>query len=145
MRLAALCVSHSVGLLPTRWLKDTDMLKLPLKIKPFNRRNGTPWSSCLPFVDNERALLLHRPKCVTVFKCGNYPSHLAVENWCGNTHTGTDKFTFLETCNGVKLLCARCEENAISQGLPSADELSGHHVHKGKVIAYQTCCNEENT
>jgi len=116
------------------------MFKLPLKTKPFNRHNGFPWSSCLPFVDNKRALFIHRPKCVTVYKCGNNKSHLAVENWCGNTHTGTDKFTFLETCNGVKLLCARCEENAVSQGLTSADELSGHHVHQGKAIAVQTCC-----
>lgn len=115
------------------------MLKLPLKQKQFNRRHGTPWSSCAPFVDNDKAILLHRPKCVTVFKCGNRPSHLAVENWCGNTATGTDKFTFLDSYDGEKLLCSRCEENATAQGMPSADELCGKHIHKGKLIAKQTC------
>ena len=118
------------------------MLKLPLKIKPFARRHGTPWSACLPFVDNERALLLHRPRSVTIYKCGNNPSHLAVNMWCGNTQTGTDKFTFIETYSGEKLLCARCEANATAQGLPSADLLSGRHVHQGKVIAVKTCYNE---
>jgi len=119
------------------------MLKLPLKIKAFNRKHGTPWASCAPFVDNSRALLLHRPRAVTVFKCGNRPSHLAVENWCGNHSCGTDKFTFLDSYDGDKLLCARCESAAVAQGMPSADELSGHHMHQGKVIDVQTCCDKD--
>jgi len=115
------------------------MLKLPLKIKAFNRRNGTPWSSCAPFVDNSQALLLHRPKSVTIFRNG-IKSHLAVESYCGSTSCGTDKFTFLEEYQGNKMLCLSCEINATKIGLVSADELLGHHIHKGKLAAVQTCC-----
>jgi hypothetical protein len=116
-----------------------NLLKLPLRIKAFNRKHGTPWSSCAPFVDNDRAMLLHRPKCVTVFQCVG-KSHLAVECWCGSTFTGTEKFTFLDAYDGNKLLCTRCETNATEQGMPSADGLSGRHMHKGKLVVVQTCC-----
>lgn len=119
------------------------LLKLPLKVKAFNRRHGLPWTSCAPFVDNERAILLHRPKSVTTFQNSGRPPHIAVENWCGNVHSGTDNFSFLDSYNGQKLLCARCEANATAQGLPNADDLAGKHLHKGKLIAVQTCCTPE--
>lgn len=118
------------------------MLKLPLKVTRFAKKNGLPWTSCLPFVDNKRAQLIHRPMSVTKYKCGSYPSHLAVHCWCGQGPAGSDKFTFLEKLDGSKLLCAKCETNAVAAGLPSAYELSGLHVHVGKVVAVQTCCTE---
>ena len=115
------------------------MLKLPLKTKAFNRKHGTPWSSCAPFVDNAQALLLHRPRYVTIYRSLGEP-HLAVHMWCGSGQCGTDKFTFIDSYDGSKLLCKRCEENAVKQGLPSADELLGKHIHLGKIVAQQVCC-----
>ena len=117
------------------------MLKLKLKISEFARKNGMPWTSCTPFVDNSRAMLIHRPFAVTTYRT-HKNSHTSVHYWCGNVSSGTNVFTFLDSLNGNKLLCARCEERAISQGLPSADELVGRHVHKGKLVAVQTCCSE---
>ena len=38
------------------------------------------------------------------------------------------------------LLCSRCEAVAVEAGLPSADSLAGRHVHLGKCVAVQTCC-----
>ena len=118
------------------------MLKLQLRPTQFQRKSGViVWESSAPFVDNMRALLIHRPRNVTIYELPGR-KHLAVGTWCGNSFTGTDKFTFLDTLDGKKLLCARCEAAAINVGLPSADELCMHHIHQGKVIAVQTCCNE---
>lgn len=41
-----------------------------------------------------------------------------------------------------RILCARCEAIAVANGLPSADELAGRHVHKGGVVAVATCCDK---
>ena len=120
------------------------MLKLPLR--PKAKRNDLgfneyPWASCAPFVENSAGRLIHRPREVTTFKIYRAP-HIAVTNWCGNTHVGMNKFTFLEQPPYGKLLCERCEIAATFAGLPSADALSGRHVHIGKIIAVQTCCKE---
>ncbi len=118
------------------------MLKLPLKPSTFQRRHGiSVWESCAPFVDNARAMLIHRPRAVTIYNCLGKP-HMAVNAWCGNGFTGTNKFTFLDSLDGSKFVCARCEAAAITAGLPSADELSGKHIHKGKVVAVQICCDK---
>lgn len=119
------------------------MLKLPLKVTEFARKHGVPWKSCLPFVDNSRALLVHRVYSVTTYKSARFGTHEGVHYWCGNCSSGSGVFTFLASLTGKKLLCARCEEKAVAAGLPSADELSGTHVHKGKLIAVQTCCKDE--
>lgn len=115
------------------------MLKIKLRPNSYQRRNGVVWESCAPFVDNSRAMLIHRPRTVTVYTCLG-KKHLAVGVWCGAGFTGTDKFTFHDTMNGDKLLCHRCEAAAVKVGMPSADALVGHHVHQGKVVAVQTCC-----
>lgn len=117
------------------------MNKLKLKITQFAKKHGYPWSSCAPFVDNSRALLIHRPRAVTTYKTNRVP-HTAVHYWCGNCSSGVNVFTFLDALNGEKLVCARCEEMAIAQGLPSSDELLGRHVQKGKLIAVKTCCED---
>lgn len=118
------------------------MLKIPLRIKSFNRKHGAPWKSCLPFVDNKRAILIHRPRAVTTFELlGKH--HEAVEMWCGSVQTGRDKFNFQSTPTEGKLLCARCEANAVEAGLPSASEIAGRHVHEGRVVPIQTCCTNK--
>lgn len=105
--------------------------------------NGLPWLSCQPFVENSRAVLIHRPRTVTTHKLGQkYKSHIAIGYWCGNSQTGTTKFTFLDAPPEDRILCARCEEKAVEAGLPSAAELAGRHVHIGGVVAVRHCCNE---
>jgi hypothetical protein len=107
-------------------------------------RSGMRWTACEPFVDNSRAVLIHRVRYVTTYKIGpKYNAHLAVGCWCGNTMTGTTKFTFMATPPDERIVCARCEEKAVEAGLPTADQLAGKHIHTGKVVAVRLCCNDE--
>ena len=100
------------------------------------------WKTCLPFLDNKLATLIHRPRYVTLYRVGQRPPHLAVGNWCGNTMVGKRKFTFLPTPPSGRIVCARCEENATRSGLPATDQLAGRHIHKGGVVAVPHCCKE---
>jgi len=124
--------------------KGIDMIKFPLKISSFARKNATPLSSCAPFVDNSRAQLIHRPREVSLFKA-SWGRHTSVHYWCGNCSSGENIFTFIDSYDGPKLLCQRCEDNAVKAGLPSADSLIGKHIHQGKLVPVQTCCqNKDN-
>ena len=118
-------------------------MKIDLE-KPKDRRSGIHWTSCSPFIENSRAVLVHRPRYVVTYKIGaSWKSHISVSCWCGNGFTGTKKFTFLDVPKTEALLCARCEEKAVKAGLPSAYALTGHHVHIGRVVAQQVCCIAE--
>ncbi len=105
------------------------------------RGKKIPWVSCKPFVENSRAVLIHRPRRVTTHKISErWPSHIAVHCWCGNAMTGTKKFTFLDAPGDDRIVCARCEDAAVDAGLPSSGELAGKHVHTGGVVAVTRCC-----
>lgn len=115
----------------------------PLRTK--QRRTGREialWKSSLPFVDNGRAILLHRPREITSYHIHKYP-HLAVHCFCGACFTGNTKFTFLAIPGDDKLLCRRCEDIAVHNGLPSADEIAGRHIHVGGLVPKQLCCKQE--
>jgi hypothetical protein len=123
------------------------MFKLPLrKPKPYkmdgHSKNRFPWSSCAPFVDNNKAMLIHRPREVSTFNL-HKTSHIAITFWCGNSASGENKFTFLEVPPLNKLLCTRCEDAALAAALPSADDLAGQHIHKGKLFVVKTCCEDK--
>src|SRR5574340_1760006 len=99
------------------------MMLTPLKITSFARSNGTPWESCAPFVDNQRALLIHRPREVTTYRVHATP-HVAIKQWCGNVHSGDPSiFTFHSELNNTKMVCSRCEAAAVAAGLPTSDAL----------------------
>lgn len=100
------------------------------------------WSACLPFVENSRAVLIHRPKHVCTYNLHKHP-HLAVHYWCNNGSTGRNNFTFLEVAPENRLICERCEDAAVNAGLPSTDSLCGSHRHKGKSVAVRTCHEKE--
>lgn len=119
------------------------MLKLKLKPTLHQRKAGYPWAACSPFVDNDRAQLVHRPANVTTYKIHAYP-HTAIQFLCGNsTSSSKDIYHFSDTIDGTKLLCQRCEDAAVRLGMPSADDLCGGHVHKGKLVPVQVCCIDE--
>ena len=99
-----------------------------------------PWAACQPFVENSRAMLIHRPRTVTTHVSKKYGQHIYMGLWCGAGFSGRKKFTFLDAPPDGKLLCSRCEEKAVAAGLPSAHQLTGKHVHVGKCVAVQTCC-----
>ena len=115
-------------------------MKLPLKRRK-DARFGIAWKEASPFIENSRAVLIHRPRYITTHKIGEkWKAHIAIECWCGNSFSGTKKFTFLDAPPEGKLLCARCEEMATKRNLPTAEELAGRHVHLGRLVARQICC-----
>lgn len=117
------------------------MLKLPLKrpkIHPDFASHTIPWSSCAPFVENTRGVLVHRPKKVSTHTFFKKP-HIVIEYMCGNSVAGSDKFTFLAAPPEDAIVCEICEKKAIEAGLPSSDELAGRHVHIGRLKAVASC------
>ena len=121
------------------------MLKLALqqrKRHPLHREKIFPWSSCAPFVENSRGVLIHRPRSAQTITIHREP-HKAIHYWCGNGVAGKRNLSFLAAPPEDKLLCARCEAQAVKAGLPSAAELTGRHVHLGKVVAVRVCCDQE--
>jgi hypothetical protein len=117
-------------------------MKLALeKEKDLRGGNKVPWVSCQPFVENSRAVLIHRPRRVTTHKIGpKWAAHISVHAWCGNSMSGSKKFTFLDAPAPERIVCARCEANAVANGLPASSALAGRHVHLGGVVAIAHCC-----
>ena len=113
---------------------------VPPKIPAWQSVKVLVWKACLPFLENTRAVLIHRPRSVQTINIHSEP-HIAVQNWCGTGFAGRKKLTFLSAPPEGKLLCQRCERNAVRAGQPSADALAGRHVHQGKLVAVQTCCD----
>lgn len=117
-------------------------MKLPLETKRNPNMNYVfIFKSCKPFVNNTHGQLVHRPRQVSVHKLAQYGPHLAIHYYCGNVACGTDKFEFLDAPPNDRFVCAICEANAVSFGMPSSDEITGYHVHVGRVFAKQACCN----
>ena len=108
-------------------------------------RTGVHWTACEPFLENSQAVLIHRVRYVTTHKLGQrWPAHLAVGCWCGNTMTGTTKFTFLNAPPEGRIVCARCEDAAVEAGLPTSYQLAGKHIHTGGVVAVRRCCLDDS-
>lgn len=119
-------------------------MKVALKHPPKPSKGSYSWDTCLPFVENKRGVLIHRPIMVQRFMHLRTP-YLAVQYLCGNGSNGHGIFTFLAQPPVGKLVCERCEDVAAAKELPSADALCGHHVHKGITKPVQTCCQERTT
>jgi len=117
------------------------MIKIPLDSKRrVIEKNIFPWSSCAPFVENSRGSLIHRPRSGATYNIHKH-QHISVSFWCGMAvATHTNNLTFLPSPPDGKILCEKCEANAVKNGLPSADDLAGKHVHKGRTVAVVTCC-----
>lgn len=132
----------SEGLASGYDLHDAPITKLPLERTAFHAKNGFPWKSCAPFVENSRGVLIHRPRNGATYNLHKKP-HVGVSFWCGmSTSSDGKNLTFLTSPPEDRILCARCEAAAVANGLPSADELAGRHVHKGGVVAVATCCDK---
>ena len=111
--------------------------------RPKKVRNGQfPWASCAPFVENSRGTLIHRPRSGSTYNLHRTGPHVGISFWCGMGVASDGKnLTFLDAPPEGRILCERCEAAAVANGLPSADELSGRHVHKGRTVAVATCCD----
>jgi len=119
-------------------------LRLPLEKKP---KQAFQFNDCLPFLENSRAVLIHRPRFIAMYHLGEifgrkYPPHLGITMYCRNSVTGGKNLTFLNTLNDEMILCVKCEENAVKAGLPSAESICCKHVHIGGVKSYKLCCKD---
>jgi len=120
-------------------------MKVPIS-KEKRGNGGIPWVACEPFVENSRAALIHRVRHVTTHQINDkYRPHIAVKCWCGNSMTGTKKFTFISAPGTDDVLCARCEVIATKVGLPSAESIAGRHVHVGGVVVVKHCRHQKTT
>ncbi len=115
-------------------------MKLALARPGYTSHVASVFKKSKPFVMNDLAVLIHRPRTIALYNLHKYP-HLGIHQWCGNAHTGMKKFTFLDEVPVGRLLCAACEARALMAGLPSADVLCGRHVHLGKMVPKQVCCD----
>lgn len=108
------------------------------------RNTSVQWKMSAPFVVNKRAVLTHRVKSASShpsFRDG-LPHHSCV-NWC-NSSFNSGHLEFTEEPPDSRLLCEVCEANAVRAGELTADELAGRHVHKGRLKAFRTCCQENS-
>lgn len=123
-------------------------LRLPLEQDKDTRFSNIRWKQSAPFVINERAMLVHRPRMVTVYNA--YPDgrphkvHIAVWYYCGNTAIGPKDLTFAEILPDDAIVCHRCELIAVAKELPPSSVLLGRHVHIGGVKAYKICCPDDS-
>jgi len=108
------------------------------KTHPDFKRTYITWASCLPFVENTRGILIHRPKSAATINIHKQP-HNVIHYWCGNGVSDSKNLTLLDVPPDGSILCELCEQNAVYAGLPSADSLAGRHVHKGRLKAVKTC------
>ena len=126
--------------------QSSEELRLPLERGKILARNQQRWIRCLPFVENQRGILIHRPRSASTYNIHKSGPHVGINFWCGMDCSGDGKkFTFLTAPPVGRILCERCELIAVLHGLPSADSLAGRHVHKGGVVAVATCCKEAIT
>lgn len=106
-----------------------------------------PWRESAPFVLNPRGILVHRVLGVTTIirhyweEDTNVVVKYACWNGCSFDCEKSD-VCLLHEVPGDRILCERCEQVALNNGLPSADELCGRHVHVGRVRAIRSCCKE---
>lgn len=96
--------------------------------------------SALPFFANPRGKLIHRVKSVTVYCNGETFSHYHVDYECGGGANAHDLNDNSADPPKNRLLCELCEFKAIQRRQKPADELAGRHVHKGRMVPQQTCC-----
>lgn len=106
----------------------------------------TCWVESPPFIVNPRAELTHRVRHVTAFWEDASITHYAVDLICGGTflvegkrRTKIDDVLVFDPPTD-RLLCQRCETVAAAMKLPTGDQLAGRHVHRGKLVPEQTCC-----
>lgn len=117
-----------------------------MKWKKDGRVSRAIWRSAKPFIENNRAVLIHRPREIfTISPCWGKDRYVAVHCFCGAGFTGGDasgsgRFTFLDEPHKDAIVCQRCEDAAVSAGLPSSSEIVGRHVHLGGVKTFKNCC-----
>lgn len=104
------------------------------------------YEESVPFFLNQRGVLVHRVKSLyQLTATWQEEPWWIVDYWCENFgRTDKNDLGMLED-PGDRLICTRCEANAIAHGLPTSSELVGRHICTGTMRPVNTCCfNEDN-
>ena len=98
------------------------------------------------FVDNPRAVLIHRVRACYDHTRHGEVSHYTVQLECGAFFGSQGSVELVDTFPRDRILCAHCEAKAVAHGKPPATKLLGRkHVCIGGVRAYRTCgCSNDN-
>lgn len=97
-------------------------------------KNGSiiEWTKSLPYIKNNRGKLIHRPRYVRIYKTGK-GYHMAVTMHCGSIQCGSNKFKFTNNVSQCDVICLKCEENAVSSGLPTSYYLNNDSILIGGI------------
>ena len=98
------------------------------------------YSEAAPFFINPRGVLAHRVRAVFQLSCDYLERPWwIVEYWCENSGRTNSNDDGLEFDTLGRLLCTRCEANAVANGEKCSSEVVGAHVCTGKVVPVNVC------
>jgi hypothetical protein len=92
-----------------------------------------------PFFHNPRGVLIHRVRALYRLTFHDYPSWWIVDYWCENGGRSDDVDSDLLFDPGEKLVCARCEANAVAHRQKTSSELAGRHICIGICRPVNVC------
>lgn len=92
-----------------------------------------------PFFENPRGILIHRVRALYRLSFGDRDWWI-IDYWCENTAHSKAVDPGLVFDPGKKLICTRCEANAIAHEEKSSSELAGRHVCTGSIRVVNNCC-----
>ncbi len=114
---------------------------VPLRVKHENDSRGTctvkQRTRGPAFFIAETGYLIHRTSRAGDILYSGKPHHEYAHAVCGMQTTSP---VFHSDPPRDRLLCERCELLAKLQQLPSAERITGRHVHVGRIFVKQTCC-----
>jgi hypothetical protein len=96
------------------------------------------YKKAAPFFANPRGVLIHRVRALYRLAF-NGREWWIVDYWCENGGRSDDVDSDLLFDPGDKLICTRCEANAVAKGQKSSSELAGRHVCTGVCRPVNTC------
>ena len=109
---------------------------------PFWRGEGSLTES-EPFIVNPRGRLTHRVRSVSTRIVDGVIKHYTAMFWCAGQvrfYEPSDSLVAIPPEN--RLVCERCEFAALRMKEKTTDELAGKHIHKGRLVIQQSCCQE---
>ncbi len=98
--------------------------------------NVLHWAESVPFVSSRFGALIHRIKSGSTYvDSDGKHSHDVARYWCAN---GTTRQIMLSEPTEGRLVCEKCEFNAVKAGEPTSEELVGRPVEFGLIKAVRT-------
>lgn len=97
--------------------------------------NVLHWTASVPSVSSRFGVLVHRIKSGSTYLHNGKHSHDTAQYWCCN---GTTQQIMLSEPPEGRLVCEKCELQAVRAGEPTSAELVGRPVALGLIKAIKT-------